>query len=173
MRHLLDHSLGQEAVPLVGVTHPQTALAIPVDVFWNPLVPELTITGMAASLRFYQAIGFTVRYQREHPSFAYLELGQAQLMLEEEHPDGWNLVPLDRPRGRGINLQIEVPLIERVVEALHRMNVHLYREVRETWYAVSATQEEGQRELLVQDPDGYLLRFAEPLGTRCRGAIHP
>lgn len=166
-------SVNQDAASLVDVTRPRTVTAIPADLYWNPLVPELTITEMAASLRFYQAIGFTVRYRREHPNFAYLELGQAQLMLEEEHSDGWNIAPLDRPLGRGINIQIEVPLLENIAEVLRRMNIHLYREAMESWYAVSATQEEGQRELLVQDPDGYLLRFAESLGTRCRDVIHP
>ena len=37
---------------------------------------------------------------------------------------------------------------------------------RGEWYQVSASDEEGQREFLIQDPDGYLLRFAEYLGRR-------
>ena len=38
----------------------------------------------------------------------------------------------------------------------------LFRELKESWYAVSETMEEGQREFLAQDPDGYLMRFAQP-----------
>jgi hypothetical protein len=30
----------------------------------------------------------------------------------------------------------------------------------------SGARHSGQRQFLVQDPDGYLLRFAEPLGER-------
>jgi catechol 2,3-dioxygenase-like lactoylglutathione lyase family enzyme len=138
--------------------------------YWNPLVPELTVSDLKTSLRFYGAVGFTIRFQRENPSFVYLELGQAQLMLEQEHSNGWNIYPLDRPLGRGVNFQIEVSALDCIVEALGALGVQLFREAEETWYAVSSNQEEGQRELLVQDPDGYLLRFTEHLGSRLRDA---
>lgn len=134
--------------------------------YWNPLVPELTVTNLAVSMRFYAAAGFRVRFQREDPPFAYVELGQAQLMLEQQHVDGWNIEPLDRPLGRGINFQIEVPDVDTVCTALVRIGAVPWREVKETWYQVFASDEEGQREFLIQDPDGYLLRFAEYLGRR-------
>jgi catechol 2,3-dioxygenase-like lactoylglutathione lyase family enzyme len=133
--------------------------------YWNPLVPELTVSNVMRSLRFYQAIGFTIRFQRTNPAFAYIELGEAQLMLEEEHHDGWNILPLDRPLGRGINFQIETPDLTKTLSAIQQMQVPLFREPKETWYRVGET-EEGQRECLVQDPDGYLLRFVEYLGSR-------
>jgi catechol 2,3-dioxygenase-like lactoylglutathione lyase family enzyme len=136
------------------------------SLYWNPLVPELTVNHLSTSLDFYEAVGFSIRFRRSNPEFAYLELGEAQLMLEEEHAEGWNITPLDRPLGRGINFQIEVPNVGNIVATMQNMGVSLYRESKETWYAVSDTQEEGQLECLVQDPDGYLLRFAEYLGTR-------
>lgn len=71
--------------------------------YWHPLVPELTVMDLEASLRFYVAAAFSVRFRRTDPPFAYLELGQAQIMLEQEHAGGWNIEPLDRPLGRGIN----------------------------------------------------------------------
>ncbi len=118
-------------------------------------------------MRFYLLAGFSVRFRRANPAFAYLELGQAQLMLEEQHPQGWNVEPLDRPLGRGVNFQIEIPSARKTLSDLQTMGVSIYRELKDTWYRTSPTQEEGQREFLVQDPDGYLLRFAEYLGTRC------
>jgi catechol 2,3-dioxygenase-like lactoylglutathione lyase family enzyme len=136
------------------------------SLYWNPLVPELTVNHLSTSLDFYEAVGFSIWFRRSNPEFAYLELGEAQLMLEEEHAEGWNITPLDRPLGRGINFQIEVPNVGNIVATMQNMGVSLYRESKETWYAVSDTQEEGQLECLVQDPDGYLLRFAEYLGTR-------
>jgi hypothetical protein len=87
-------------------------------------------------------------------------------MLEQEHSGGWNFEPLDRPLGRGINFQIEVPNAVQVLTALQSLGVQPFRDVQDTWYAVSALQQEGQREFLVQDPDGYLLRFAQYLGSR-------
>ena len=136
------------------------------DECWNPLVPELTVRDLEASLRFYRAAGFSVRFRRDAPPFAYLELGQAQIMLEEEHADGWNIEPLDRPLGRGVNLQIEVSDAANTCAALVAIGFVPFRDLKDAWYAVSEAMEEGQREFLVQDPDGYLMRFAQPLGQR-------
>jgi predicted enzyme related to lactoylglutathione lyase len=136
------------------------------ETYWNPMVPELTVTSLEESLGFYSTVGFVVRFSRTDPPFAYLELGRAQLMLEQEHVNGWSIQPLDRPLGRGINFQIEVPDAEALVERLKAIAVPLFRPIKDTWYRVSTQKEEGQREFLVQDPDGYLLRFAQYLGTR-------
>ncbi|WP_394001984.1 bleomycin resistance protein [Luteimonas sp. WGS1318] len=133
---------------------------------WNALVPELTVDQIEVSLRFYTAAGFSVRFHREAPAFAYLELGHAQLMLEQQHERGWNVTPLDRPLGRGVNFQIEVPDAQAVHSGLVAAGVAIFREVKDTWYAVAPNAQKGQREFLVQDPDGYLLRFAQRLGSR-------
>lgn len=137
---------------------------------WSPLVPELTVRHLQASLDFYLAVGFSVRFQRTDPNFAYLELGHAQIMLEQEHQDGWNVQPLDQPLGRGINFQIEVPDARILIDALDRLGISLFRQIKDTWYEVAPLCEEGQREFLVQDPDGYLLRFAQYLGQRTRSS---
>lgn len=134
--------------------------------YWNPLVPELTVSSLEHSLRFYRAVGFGVRFRRDEPPFAYLELGQAQLMLEQEHAQGWNIEPLDRPLGRGVNFQIEVSDAKRVLAALEWLGVRPLQGVKDSWYSVAEFQQEGQREVLVQDPDGYLIRFAQNLGRR-------
>lgn len=130
---------------------------------WAAMVPELACSDVAASLRFYVGvIGFAVAYER--PGFAYLALGDAQLMLEAA--DGaWTTGELARPFGRGINLQIEVADAAALVARLERAGVPLFRSLAEIWYRAGDV-EDGQREFLVQDPDGYLPRFAEPLGER-------
>jgi hypothetical protein len=134
--------------------------------YWNPLVPELTVADVGDSLRFYLAAGFRVRFRRLNPEFAYIELGRAQLMLERQHDSGWNVGSLDRPLGRGVNFQIETPSASVVAESLKRAGFKLFQEPMERWYAVSTSDEEGQIELLAQDPDGYLMRFIQPLGSR-------
>ena len=53
------------------------------------------------------------------------------------------------------------PLLARLALA----GVVLYRPLRESWYPVG-NMSSGQREFLVQDPDGYLLRFVQHLGER-------
>lgn len=155
------------ALHVVANLRPQSFIVcMEEDPSWNPLVPELTVADLEKSLQFYMTAGLSVRFRRDAPPFASLELGRAQLMLEQEHAGGWNVEPLQRPLGRGINFQIEVPDVEQVLAALHSHGVQAFRGIQDSWYTVSVLQQKGQREFLVQDPDGYLLRFAQPLGSR-------
>lgn len=135
---------------------------------WNRMVPELSVTSLERSLPFYtDLLGFTLAFRRDDPPFAYLDLDGAQLMLEELHDDAWLTGELQPPLGRGVNFQIEVASIQPILDRLRAAGAPLFREPRESWYATGAI-EEGQREFLVQDPDGYLLRFCEVLGGRPR-----
>jgi hypothetical protein len=52
---------------------------------------------------------------------------------------------------------IEVASASTVASALTALSLSLFRGIADTSYAVSSDTEEGQRELLVQDPDGHLL----------------
>ncbi len=129
--------------------------------YWNRMVPELTVTDFPVSLDFYQRIlGFEILIQREDPDFAYLGLGKAQLMLEAFHDSGWNTGELSKPLGRGINLQIEVDDITPILANLEINGITLFRPVEDNYYYIGDTQA-CQREFLVQDPDGYLLRFSQ------------
>ncbi len=130
------------------------------------VVPELNVTDIAASLRFWCGLlGFAVLYDRPEEGFAYLSKDGAEVMLEQLGPDSWHVGEMTRPFGRGINLQIEVRAIAPMLEALAAAGWPLYLEPRERWYR-AGDHESGQRQFLVQDPDGYLLRFAEYLGQR-------
>lgn len=129
------------------------------------LVPELDVTDLAASLAFWCGLlGFTVAYDRPAAGFAYLEREGAQVMLCQRNGN-WDTGPLERPFGRGINLQIRVGSIASILAALDGGGWPLFRPVQERWYCIGNSQG-GSRELLVQDPDGYLLRFQEDFGTR-------
>lgn len=55
------------------------------DQYWKPLVPGLTAADIEHSLRFNVATGFSICLHRTDLAFAYLDLAQAQLMLEQEH----------------------------------------------------------------------------------------
>jgi catechol 2,3-dioxygenase-like lactoylglutathione lyase family enzyme len=133
---------------------------------WNKMVPELIVTDLDQSLPFYvELLGFTLAFRCDSPRFAYLDYDSAQLMLEELHDEAWMTGELQRPFGRGINLQIEVAHVQPMYNRLVAASVPLFRDLTESWYGVGEV-EEGQREFLVQDPDGYLLRFCETLGTR-------
>jgi len=131
---------------------------------WAPLVPELNVADLARSLAFWVGLcGFRVAYGRAEEGFAYLERGPLQVMLETIAPDSWITAPLEPPLGRGLNLQMEVAALAPLELALAAAGWPLFRPPEERWYRVG-DREHGQRQLLVQDPDGYLLRFCEVLG---------
>jgi catechol 2,3-dioxygenase-like lactoylglutathione lyase family enzyme len=135
---------------------------------WEPgLVPELSVTDLSASRRFWcDLVGFTVKYERPEEGFAYLVLGRAHLMLDQAGVGRtWATARLETPLGRGINFQLSVPSIKPVIERLRAVGWPLFGEPEEKWYRTGTT-EAGVRQLLVQDPDGYLLRPQESLGTR-------
>ena len=129
------------------------------------LVPELLVSNHAVSRDFYvRLIGFRVRYERPAEKFSYLDLGGAELMIEQE-TDFWTTAPRERPYGRGINLQIEVDALDPILSRLREAGIALFRPVEEAWYRSGDTYS-GNRQFLVQDPDGYLLRMFEDLGEQ-------
>ncbi|WP_237216694.1 bleomycin resistance protein [Falsiroseomonas oryziterrae] len=140
----------------------------PPDFAWAAVVPELMVTDLAASLRFWcRLCGFEVLYDRPEDGFAYLRHGAAQVMLEEAGAPGrrWVTAPLETPFGRGMNLQIEVAALDPILAALQGAAWPLYLAPETRWYRAGAL-EHGQRQFCVQDPDGYLLRFCCGIGTR-------
>ncbi len=134
----------------------------------NSLVPELAITNYEKSLVFYTKIlGFTIEYQRVDEGFAYLSLGESQIMIDQiGKTRTWRTGEFEYPLGRGINLQIKVvESIELLLQRLSQNNIPLFMEPEEKWYR-KEDYEVGNKQFLVQDPDGYLLRFFEDLGRR-------
>ena len=133
---------------------------------WNPLVPELTISNYKKSIDFYvDIIGFEIKYKRSNPDFAYLEFESSQIMIEEYHNDGWETGRLEHPYGRGINLQIECSDVEKLQKRILNNKYAIFRNINENWYD-TGNDFVGNKEFLVQDPDGYLLRFSEDLRTK-------
>jgi catechol 2,3-dioxygenase-like lactoylglutathione lyase family enzyme len=133
----------------------------------NALVPELSITDFSKSLDFYTRIlNFSVAYKREEEGFAFLTYGEAQLMIDEIGKGRtWKVGEFEYPLGRGIHLQIEVESIEPLLANLKENRIPLFLETEEKWYR-KGDIEVGNRQFLVQDPDGYLLRFTEDMGER-------
>ncbi len=136
----------------------------------NPrLVPELVCRDLAQSLTFYlDVLGFSIAYERPERRFAYLEREGAELMLQE--PVGRSFVngELAPPYGRGINLQIEVSDIASLLASVQNAGLPLFLELEDRWYRKDDT-EVGNRQFVIADPDGYLLRFFENLGSRPAG----
>ena len=139
------------------------------------LVPELKVSDLGAGRAFYvDALGFEVAYERPEERFVYLDRAGAELMLEEiQSNDRVEVAPLERPFGRGVNLQIECPGgLSELLESLDRHGVMPFLPLEDRWYRRGST-ELGNRQVWIQDPDGYLLRFFEDLGQRSVAGEEP
>ena len=132
---------------------------------FNSLIPELSVTNFNKSLNFYTKIlGFSIEYQRPENKFAFISLQGAQIMIEEFNGN-WQTGKLEKPFGRGINFQIDVDAIKPIIDQLKENNYPLFVEPKDNWYR-RGDKLLGNKEFLIQDPDGYLLRFSEDIGTK-------
>lgn len=130
-------------------------------VLFPDLVPELLVEDLSNSLGFWIGLcRFEVLYDRPDDGFAYLRAGTAHLMLEQVGV-GRNWIPgaLERPLGRGINFQIMLPNIDSLLERLAAAEWPLFMPAETKWYETGQTRA-GVAQFLVQDPDGYLVRFS-------------
>ena len=144
-----------------------------------PVVPELDVTDLDVSLGFYvDVVGFTVVFERQREKFAYLALEGAELMLQAAAGPGrrFRTAPLEHPFGRGMNLQIAVRSVDNIYRAVLDAGIQPVVPIEELWYDVdvvapsgkwnsSGPMQTGNRQFVVADPDGYLLRLFTSLGT--------
>ena len=133
---------------------------------WNKIIPELSVTNLENSLNFYKTAGFKLEYDRPENKFAFISLEEIQFMLQQiSDNDKWNISPLSYPFGNGINFQLEVDNLDEIYKNFKNSNYKITFDIEENWYR----QDDkllGNKEFLIQDPDGYLLRFSKDLGEK-------
>jgi len=130
------------------------------------LVPDLICSDIDRSLRFYtEILGFAVLYSRPEERFAYLNREGAHIMIEQSIGRRFLAGELEYPYGRGINLQIEVSAVEPLYAKVQQFGAPISLLLEDTWYRRDRSLL-GNRQFIVQDPDGYLLRFFENIGRR-------
>lgn len=126
---------------------------------FNPLIPELKVSDINQTKNFYiNQLGFTLEYERDEDKFVFLSYNGSQFMFEQIHQIGWDVGELERPFGRGINFSICAPNVHQLYQAVVSYNIKLFRELQEATYKFGA-EEILEVQFLIQDPDGYLLRF--------------
>jgi catechol 2,3-dioxygenase-like lactoylglutathione lyase family enzyme len=105
----------------------------------------LPVTDMAASVSFYERLGFDISYGGPDAAFTTMRVGDSVINLRR--------VPFSAGRGWG-----RVILRVQGVDALHG---HLL----EKGLAPTAPRdaEWGERYFEVSDPDGFVISFAQPL----------
>ena len=127
---------------------------------FNKLIPELSVSNIEKSLDFYiNILGFKLEYERKADKFAFLSFNGSQIMVEQIN-NHWVVGELQKPFGRGINFQIETNEIDAVYDRLVKNSVEIFKPIFESRYKADDVVY-VERELLVQDPDGYLLRFQQ------------
>ena len=133
-----------------------------------PLTPELDVTDFPAALKVYvEVFGFSVLFERLEELFAYLDLEGAHLMLQQASGPGrrFRTGRLERPYGRGVNFQIRVADVGAIYNRTERAGLLIIVPMEERWYR-QGRMERGNRQFVVSDLDGYLLRFFSDLGVR-------
>lgn len=129
-------------------------------------IPELSVSNIEKSLNFYKTAGFKIEYDRPENKFAFISLGEIQFMLQEiSDNEKWDVAPLSYPFGNGINFQLEVNNLVEIYNNLKNSNYDITFDIEENWYRQD-NKLLGNKEFLIQDPDGYLLRFSEDLGKK-------
>lgn len=127
------------------------------EIVYNSLIPELSVSNIDISKKFYLDLGFKIRYERKENKFCFLQLEENQIMIEENN-DNWNTGKMEHPYGRGINLSMAVSNIEKMYEILKEKNINFFLDLEIHEYRID-DKISYDKEFLIQDPDGYLLRF--------------
>jgi lactoylglutathione lyase len=127
-----------------------------------PAFATLLVSNLEASRKFYvQGLGFQHVFSIPGPGgqtvVEHLRFSRyADLLLLQEPPGD---LPGDAPRGLGIGLTFAATPPDRQADELAEYAIALGTPVEgpvaRTW---------NTRDILVADPDGYILVFSEPLG---------
>ena len=125
---------------------------------FNNLIPELSVFDILQTKNFYEELGFKIEYERQEEKFVFMSFQDSQFMFEQIHDEGWNTGELIYPLGRGINFSITVDDMENLYTLVKSKKLEIYKKLTKSVYLVNGI-EEIQMEFLIQDPNGYLLRF--------------
>lgn len=124
---------------------------------FNSLIPELSVSNISMSKEFYLSLGFEVKYERVEDKFCFLQLENNQIMIQENN-GVWATEDVSYPYGRGINISMAVSDVSSMYDRLKKKGLKLFLDLEVHSYRVDDIEYKDM-EFLIQDPDGYLLRF--------------
>ena len=105
------------------------------------------VSDMAQSVRFYQDIGFTVKFVEKDGAWVEFDLGETSFALLQRPEEKGKVQP------RKTRIMFEVARIEEMQEHLISLGVKRIGSIRKEPYGKPPTFE---------DPDGHWLEFFEP-----------
>ncbi len=127
------------------------------DIEFNSLVPELSVSDIKQSKKFYEDLGFKVMYERPEDKFCFMQFEKNQIMIQEQN-NNWNVGKMEYPFGRGINISMSVSDVEGLFNKYKSMGIKFFLELEVHNYK-AGNKVYNDKEFLIQDVDGYLLRF--------------
>ena len=133
---------------------------------WASLMAELMVQDYPRSFKFWTGpIGFIPAFTRPAQKLACLTHPDgAQIMIYERNGD-WETGQMEPPFGRGAVIQVYVKDATAMANVITAANIPFYVPLRDKWRDWG-DRLGGQREFLVQDPDGYLIMVAQRIGER-------
>jgi catechol 2,3-dioxygenase-like lactoylglutathione lyase family enzyme len=127
------------------------------------LAASLACAGFARSLRFYtDVLGFTTMRYDPAARTADLERDGVQIEIRETAEA---LAPLEYPFGRGATFVVWTLEAEAIYAGVQAYGARLHLPMADHWREEDGRQI-GYRAFSVADPDGYVLRFCQPLASR-------
>jgi len=130
---------------------------------FNPLIPELVVADAGRGVAFYRdLLGFSEVFSRPAEGFRFLEREGAQIMLVERAHGVWFAHGPEVPFGNGCNFALQASSLSPEWE--QRLRPHWFSVPFEHEYQV-ADGNVRVRQLVVADPDGYLVRLVASLAT--------
>jgi len=131
---------------------------------WAMGMPECLITDLRESLAFRTGVlGFRIACSRPDQSFVCLEHPDGAQRMMYPRDGAWEMGAMERPFRRGVVFQVHVSDVDAMARAVIAAGLSFYVQPRERWRHWGDRQG-GQREFLVQDPDGYLVIVAQRIG---------
>ena len=127
---------------------------------YNSLIPELTVKDIERTKKFYiDFLNFKLEYERIEDKFVFLSFENNQVMFEQDN-GCWYVGDLEYPYGRGVNFEMTVSDVESLYKRVLDSGIKPFREITVNHYRCG-DEIIVQKEFLITDPDGYLLRFTD------------
>jgi uncharacterized glyoxalase superfamily protein PhnB len=120
------------------------------------ITPNLVVGDIQKSIDFYRDFGFelTMHVPEQAPFvFAAVAAGGATIFLNDKKAFGPELPAWARARGGALTLYIKLEGFDEVLKIARDRSLKFIQEPETQFY--------GMREFAVEDPDGFVLTFAE------------
>lgn len=133
---------------------------------WASLMAEMMVDDFPRSYAFWtNVLGFAPAFTRPAQKLACLEHPDGGQVMIYERDGDWEVAEMLPPFGRGMVVQLYVGDANAAAARVRAAGHPFYVDLREKWRDWG-DRLGGQREFLVQDPDGYLVMVAERIGER-------